>query len=357
MQIITKSVHIIDYENGTTRTIVPPEAFEEYVSDLISHINDNTTIREFVTVSRRTEVIACILNTQLHITDPDAIQYNVDAIAARLLAKETAAQQRIEHLDIQVQKGSLIQALLFDEASNIYHYLLAKVEHGGFVDDADFSFKSGFSKDKKTIWKTCLVDLSANEPAPLSAKIYSNTAAKYWWSDFLELVPLTNDETNTLAAFRAVDSTINRIIRDMAPYDHTIIRNTVVSYFKNRDHLDYDQMVHEIMDNFAPTDLSEDKVISLRDRLLRLPEERHFDRQFTPIPSVITAKIKKVYDVYQGIKIQITDEVADIEDVIFSERDPDGTRYIKIKTTENATFQRFYNRRTVEVQGGIPVGL
>ncbi len=351
MQIITKSVHIIDYENGTTKTIVPPEAFEEYVSDLITHINDNTTIREFVTTSRMTEVVACILNTQQHRNDPDVIQYNVDTIAARLLAKETAAQQRIEHLDIQVQKGSLIQALLFNESTNVYYYLLAKVEHGGFVDDADFSFKSGFSKDKKTIWKTCLIDLSANVPDPLSAKIYSNTAAKYWWNDFLELTPLTNDETNTQTAFRAVDSTINRVIRDMAPYDHTILRNTFVSYFKNRDHLDYDQMVHDIMDNFTPTDLSEEKVISLRDRLLELPEERHFDRQFTPVPSVINARIKKVYDVYQGIKLQITDEVTDIEDVISSHRDPDGTQYIKIKTTENTTFQRFYNHRTDETQG------
>lgn len=236
MQIITKSVHIIDYENGATRTIVPPDAFEEYVSDLISHINDNTTIREFVTTSRRTEVIACILNTQIHVADSAVIQCNVDTIAARLLAKETAAQQRIEHLEIQVQKGSLIQALLYNEATNMYYYLLAKVEHGGFVDDADFSFKSGFSKDKKTIWKTCLIDLSVNGPNPLTAKIYSNTAAKYWWNDFLELTPLTNDETNTQTAFRAIDSAINRLIRDMAPHDHTVIRNTFVSYFKNRDH-------------------------------------------------------------------------------------------------------------------------
>lgn len=350
MQIITKSVHIIDYENGTTRSIVPPEAFEEYVADLIAHFNDNTTIREFITTSRRTEVVACIFNTQQHITDPEVIKYNVNTIATRLLAKETAAQRRIEHLDIQVQKGSLIQALLFNESTRVYYYLLAKVEHGGFVDDADFSFKSGFSKDKKTIWKTCLIDLSADDSSPLTAKIYSNTAARYWWSDFLELIPLTNDETNTQIAFKAIDSTINRIIRDMAPYDHTIIRNTFVSYFKNRDHLDYDQMVHNIMDHFTPTDLSNEKVTALRDRLLILPEERHFDRQFTPVPSAITARIKKVYDVYQGIKLQITDEITDIEDIISSYRESDGTQYIKIKTTENTTFQRFYNRRTAEVQ-------
>lgn len=344
MKIITTSVHLIDYENGTTRTIVPPEAFEEYISELISHINYNTTVREFTTVSRRTEVISSILHTQAHIDDPKAVQNNVNTIANRLLKKETEAQERIEHLDIQVQKGSLIQALILDETTKNYTYLLAKVEHGGFIDDADFSFKSGFSKDKKTIWKTCIFDLANTDPNNIPAKIYSNTAAKYWWHDFLELAPVTDDEHNTQAAFKAIESTINRMIKDMAPFDHTIIRNTFVSHFKTSDHLDYDSMVHEVMDSYVPTDLPQEKLTALRDRLLELPDERKFDRQFTPVSSVVTARIKKVYDVYHGIKLQITDEIDHIEDVISGERLADGTQYIKIKTTDNVTFLRFYKK-------------
>lgn len=344
MQIIAKSVHLIDYENNTTRTIVPPEAFAEYVSELISHINDNTTIREFTTVSRRTEVISSIIDTQANIGDYEVVQSNVNIIANRLLKKEKEAQERIEHLDIQVQKGSLIQVLILDDTTGNYTYLLAKVEHGGFIDDEDFSFKSGFSKDKKTIWKTCIFDLASTDPHNVPAKIYSNTAAKYWWSDFLELTPVTDDEHNTQAAFKAIDSTINRIIKDMAPFDHTIIRNTFVSYFKTSDHLDYDSMVHEVMDSYVPTDLPQEKLTALRDRLLELPDERKFDRQFTPVSSVITARIKKVYDVYHGIKLQITDEIDHIEDVISGERLADGTQYIKIKTTDNVTFLRFYKK-------------
>ena len=345
MEIITTSVHLIDYENGNTRTIVPPEAFEEYISELISHINDNTTVREFTTISRRTEVISSILDIQVHIDDFEAIQNNTSIIATRLLLKETEAQERIEHLAIQVQKGSLIQALILDETTGNHTYLLAKVEHGGFIDDADFSFKSGFSKDKKTIWKTCIFDLSSTAPNSVPAKIYSNTSAKYWWSDFLELTPVTDDEHNTMAAFKAIDSTINRMIKDMAPFDHTVIRNTFVSHFKTSDHLDYDNMVHEVMDTYVPTDLPQEKLNALRDRLLELPDERKFDRQFTPVSSAITARIRKVYNVYQGIKLQITDEIDHIEDVVTATRDSDGTQYIKIKTTETATFLRFYNHR------------
>ena len=99
------------------------------------------------------------------------------------------------------------------------------------------------------------------------------------------------------------------------------------------------------MDNYVPTDLPQEKLTALRDRLLELPDERKFDRQFTPVASAITARIKKVYNVYQGIKLQITDEIDHIEEVVSATRETDGTQYIKIKTTENATFLRFYNKQ------------
>lgn len=85
MEIIATSVHLIDYENGEIRTITPPEAFGEYVSGLIGDINSNTTVREFMTLSVRTEVINAILDTQAHINNPQTIQDNANIIAMRLL--------------------------------------------------------------------------------------------------------------------------------------------------------------------------------------------------------------------------------------------------------------------------------
>lgn len=52
-------------------------------------------------------------------------------------------------------------------------------------------------------------------------------------------------------------------------------------------------MIHEIMDNYTPSDLSTDELSNLRDKLLELPDVRKFDRQFTPVPSVIKARIKR----------------------------------------------------------------
>ena len=101
-------------------------------------------------------------------------------LARRLLLEETKAQIQIRHTNTTVQKGSLIQALLFDDIAEKYVYLLAKVEHTEWVDDSDFTFKTGFSKDKKTIWKSCLFDLSNLTAQEFYAKVYSDTKAQYW---------------------------------------------------------------------------------------------------------------------------------------------------------------------------------
>jgi len=97
-------------------------------------------------------------------------------------------------MDTNVQKGSFVQALLFDEENKESIYLLAKVEHSDFVDDTDFSFKSGFSKDKKTVWKSCLIEFPTLDAISYTARIYSNTIAKYWSDDFLELDEMVSNE-------------------------------------------------------------------------------------------------------------------------------------------------------------------
>lgn len=125
-------------------------------------------------------------------------------IADRLLRKEKEAQSHVGRMNINVRKGSLIQVLLFDQDSETYKYLIAKVEHCEFVDDSDYSFKTGFSKDKKTIWKSCLIDLFDPSAETFDAKIFSDTKAKYWSMDFLELIELIDDETNTVNSFKAI---------------------------------------------------------------------------------------------------------------------------------------------------------
>lgn len=159
MNIIHKSIYIINYETQQVILREPPATFDSYVAELINHISNNTSVREYKTHSDSTEVISCILKICANQTNENSVLDRMKILARRLLLEETKAQIQIRHTNTTVQKGSLIQALLFDDIAEKYVYLLAKVEHTEWVDDSDFTFKTGFSKDKKTIWKSCLFDL------------------------------------------------------------------------------------------------------------------------------------------------------------------------------------------------------
>lgn len=342
MQIITKSLRIIDHEGNMVITRNTPPTFDGYVRELISFIEGNISVRHFKTKSSDTQVISCVLQSFQNKDELDIVNEKSDVIAQRLLEKEIEAEQKISQMNIRIQRGSLIQALLYDENADDYTYLLAKVEHSDFVDDSDFTYKTGFSKDKKTIWKSCLIDLSHPDNNIYNAQIYSDTVAKFWSDDFLELIAMTDNESNTISAFKALDSSLNRSIKQSAPRDHTIIRNAIIHYFKSHEHFDFGEMLDSVLNQYQPVELSQEDVTSLRSKLSELPEKKHFDRQFETVAKAINARIKKVYDVNAGIQIKITDEIQDIENTISAFRDDDGTKYIKIKTNNENTFNRFF---------------
>ena len=80
------------------------------------------------------------------------------------------------------------------------------------------------------------------------------------------------------------------------------------------------------------------------EKIRDLPETYKFDKQFNTVPSVINARIRKVYDVCHGVQLRITDAIDDFDETIKAYRDNDGNRYIQINTDNDLTFRRFSNK-------------
>ena len=342
MIIIHKSIRTINYETQEISAIDTPTAFDSYVAELINHISNNVSVREYKTRSNSTEVIGNILGVCANINDDNCVFSKMDIIARRLLLKETEAQSSIRRTNTTVQKGSLVQALLFDETLEKYIYLLAKVEHTEWVDDSDFTFKTGFSKDKKKMWKSCLFDLSDLAAETFYARVYSDTKAQYWSNGFLELEVMNSDETNTERAFRAIDATLGHGFKGITSSDHTMIRNSFVVYIKNNEHIDYPVMVEEILGNYEPTDpnISPDKIQDIKSRLLEQPGKKGFDSQFNAIGSAINARIRRVYPINDGIELKVNGDIKELSKTIISFEE-NGARYIKIRTNNETTFNQF----------------
>jgi len=349
MTIIRKSIRVINYEIHQITPRDTPEAFDTYVAELVNHVSTNTSVRDYKTRSHSTEAIGCILSLCANENDESFVKNKMDTIANRLMLKEIEAQEKVQRIKTDVQRGSLIQALLFNEVTEKREYLLAKVEHTEWVDDSDFTFKTGFSKDKKTMWKSCLFDLSDLAAGEFRAKIYSDTKAQYWSHGFLELDEMNSDESNTQRAFQAIEATLGHGFRSVSRPDHTIIRNHFIGYFKNNEHIDYPMMVNLILENYQPvdTDLSSEeihviseKIKAIRIKLLEQPEKKKFDNQFNSVNSAINARIRTTYPINEGIDLKVTRDIDDLASTICSVEE-NGIRYIKIRTNKDETYNRF----------------
>lgn len=343
MRIITQAIRVIDYENDQilAREIMPE--FGNYIQQLVSYIQTNVSVREYRTQSANTEVIRAIVDIVKHRSIEEVASRNVDLIAGRLLRKESEVQEQIGPMGARVQKGSLILALIEKEGNTIF--LLAKVEHTDFFDDIDYSIKTGFSKDEKKIWKTCLFEMDDISALQFQAKVYSNTAAKYWWHDFLELQELQSDEVNTKRAFQAVERVLSKSLKKTAPFDHTAIQNAMYTYFNSVDQFDFEEMLERTLKNYKPNDMTPDKKEELLQELCALPEKGNFDHRFRPVPAAIISRMRKTYDVYHNIQVRVLGEVEGLNDVIRSYEAEDGNRYLRIRINDDTTFRAFERRK------------
>ena len=87
-----------------------------------------------------------------------------------------------------------------------------------------------------------------------------------------------------------------------------MIRNAMIAYFKSNDYIDYDTMIQNTLENYHPVELEQEKMEKVLERIRELPEKYKFDKQFSTVPSVINARIKKVYDVCRGVQLRIRSE-------------------------------------------------
>lgn len=343
MELVCKTVYKIDYNAEEIAEIIPDENFDNYAFEIIENINNNIVTKEYAPTSQATQVVSDVRNTiTIMGEEPDFVSmfgrvktYMVD-IANRLLAKEMDKQDQIYHMGQNVKKGSLIQAIIKEEEK--YSYLLAKVEHSTFIDDADFSFKTGFSSEQKKIWKTCIMECEVNDNSVIiqTARIYLNNAAKYWADDFLELREVSTDGENTKKAFRSIDTLLNREVKTKAPSDYTIIRNYFVGYMKREQQLNYNDMVEDILGGFTPEQMSLDEIGTLKTKMLELPETKHFERLFMVVPKEVKARVRKIYSVNDGIEVKVDGFVENIKETISAVEDVDtGAKYIKIMTNND----------------------
>ena len=164
MSYLFKAVHKIDYDAKSVVEVGIQKNFDSFLRELLKNIDKNIVTKAYKPSSQSTQVVSNVRDI-IHLFEFDDIAIDekvikakeyAEDIAKRLLDKEIKKQEQISHMGHNVKKGSLIQAVI--KNVDAYTYLLAKVEHSSFIDDLDFSVKSGFAIEEKKIWKTCVLN-------------------------------------------------------------------------------------------------------------------------------------------------------------------------------------------------------
>lgn len=312
---------------------------EGYLTDLLGEVKTKQQKREYDFSRTTTEFYSALIS--YHGQQDLQLNTTSSGLANRLLDKEVATDARYGHLGTDgkghVKKGSFLQ-FLYTEDDGSVAYLGVKIEHQTFIDEMDLKKKIGLSIANK-IYKACRVNFDENK-IPSKVFVYDTNAkpSTYWWHDFLELKELRNDALNTQTASKAIIRVINAIKKNH-PTDHTILRNSIVSSFKQNSVFDYYDFLEKTIENYEPEDAAlKEAMPKIIKTLKELPEKANFDTQFSLVPSAVPFR-KTKYNLSKEIFITIEDGIENLSDKIWSERTASGKELVIIESPEG--FKQF----------------
>ncbi len=333
MNIKFTSLHQVDHNLKEIRNIDvnnQSDDLKNYTNRLIDEITKSNNKRNFEFKSDTTEVRNAI-DKFLDAEYETGAKINAD----RLLNIEIEAQEKIDHLNIKIQKGSLFQAVI---KNNIETYvIISKADHNQFLDEVDFTLKTGLPWEKR-IFKAFLVKMANGQPTEIFVYDTTNRMARYWWDNYLELKEKYTDTHNTKTSLNVLDSKIFNPIKKKFPSDHTIIRNSAIGYFRNNTEFELNEFVNQTLENYTPInpDFPIEKIVT---KTKELPEKWKFDARFNIQKKEINKKQSNRIPLTEKIELILKDYIIDLDNVIEAEKDAEGVKYIKIKT--DVGYERF----------------
>ncbi len=332
MNIIFSSLHQIDHFNETINKREISEYGDDlnkYVEKLLDEIVTSNSKRKFRFRSDTTEVRIAIQKVI------DGQYDNGSEInASRLLKIEQKAQEKIDHLGKEIQRGSLFQTYLMQ---NERIFIICKADHNEFLDEIDFSLRKGLPW-KKRIFKAILVKFNTDNSIS-EVYIYDTNykLSKYWWHEFLELEEIYTDAHNTKKALDTLDKKIFNPIKKEYPADYMILRNSAVGYFRNNDEFDMSGFIENTMENYHPV-VENFPLETVKNKVAELPDKWGFDSRFEIKKEEINKRIINKIKLTNDIDLILKDHIKNMSDLIKTEMDDQNNKWLKIKTEEGYNY-------------------
>jgi hypothetical protein len=324
-------IDLQDSEVNSIDQVALSADFDNYLKELIQVIVTGSSGRVFRFESTSTEVrnqIGSLINGGAF-GDVSA------TIANRLLRVEKEAQEAIAHLDTKIQKGIIVQALI--STDGVQKFIICKADHHEFLNEESFELTRGLPI-KKRVFKGFICDLSPDHTIS-GILVYDQLLSKYWWSDFLELTKVHSDEDNTENSFDAIEKKVLLKIKKDHPQDYMHLSNSSIRYFRSNDVFQLENYLNDIFESYQPFS---DKlnIEKIKGQIRELPSKS--GKPFDPLFNIIKSKIKKKFirdiPLTTHIELHFKEDIPNLDNVIFAEKEPDGTKVVKIRSDQGYEF-------------------
>lgn len=348
MEILYRTLHYMDLNMEALIRKKIPSDFDPYITEYIRFATtENKISRMYSVLSPDTTVMHCISEIVVDIVrqgntiiDERVSLELSDSIAQKLFAIEQTVEARVGHFT-NLQRGSIVQTLVLEDDG--YQYIIAKVEHSEWYDGETLIKNFGFPGDNKRVWKSAVVDLSVNGGNVIhgNVKVFSNTGAKYWVKDFLEVQEAHSDRVNTEEVLKIVNRELRRSVKGKSLYDYYNLKNSLNHALQSDRMISYSDLVSSLFDAYQPTEPSVNKE-DIKTRLLGYADSGKFDTQFHADPNVVKKSSRIKYRVNEYVNLMVLEAQPDRGALIKAEKKPTGEKVLTISCDDENTFSAFY---------------
>ncbi|MDA8484593.1 nucleoid-associated protein [Pseudomonas resinovorans] len=318
---VIQKIDIKEKHPGLPFVDVKDNDIYNYLSGIIRDIVENHKGQKFKFNENLTDI-----PKKLNALLSEDFEKSAGDIAKKLLETENSTQEQYKGF-VELREGSLLCAHI--EISDERFLLLVKIDHAGFLHEKTYIKTTGLP-EKQRAQKSATIKILDNNKLD-NTLIISDTNAKiteYWWQDFLDLLPLSSPENNTLEAFTCLEAFLSKKLKKDHPSDYWTLRNAVVSYFTTKSNCIFDEMIDSIFKEYEPDSEEIDLKKTIKEAK-ELPKKHNFDSQFSIVSTVIKAKIKRQIRLVENLELRITGEIKNFKKTLETGID-DGRKFLKI---------------------------
>ena len=345
MDILFKSLHNLDLESDEPVSKEIHADFESYLQEYIAFsTTENDTKRDYTLRDENTTVVRCVADIISGvIAGLEDLGSLSDSIARKLLFVEKDVQEDVLRLGIQVQKGSVIQALIEDDDG--YKYIIAKVEHSEFFEVENYRRDIGFPSENKRVWKSAVISWRSidGELSFAGARVYAKSGEHYWTNSFLEMDPANEDEKNTQIVYAEINRVLNSKVKEQSPADYTKLQNAVIATLQSERQINYPEMIQNIFGSYQPTDETL-KMEPIIEKLQALQNAGKFDTQFNSYPKAVKNIKKRKYQISTNIELILHEGIDNLSKNVQSITTSEGDKYIQVLCENEKVFRAFLTK-------------